>query len=134
MTVEPFREEKHYHYLQEWWEENDERDVDPAPTLSPFGAVVLDDIGKPVLAMFLYLAIGSKVAFIERLIGKPGLSVDEAKSAGMLAYYQLNAEAVRAGYTRIFAHTNRPGLERVLHGMGFHTIAKDGILLSKTIQ
>ena len=71
MKAKDFNPDRDLDTLLGWWREWNAEDVEPERSLSPFGAVVFDG-GDLILAGFLYPTMGSQVAFIERLVARPG--------------------------------------------------------------
>lgn len=132
MHVEPYRREKHFLTLADWWKYSDARDLDPEPSLSPFGAVAMDKQGI-VMAGWLYLCIGVKVAFIERFVGRPGLPLLTARDAGELLLAHFITEARASDYTQLFVHACRPGMVRSLEKLGFAELEPEAKLMSRRI-
>ena len=107
--------------LREWWAGRDLGTL-PDDVLPPVGFVASDDHG-PAAAAWLYQPAGCRVAIIDWLVTRPGLSLLDGRAACRAVFAALEARADSDGATRIFATVARPGMLREARACGFQVAA-----------
>ncbi len=132
MTVERYDREKHLDTLMEWWKHYGIADRIKADTLPPHGAVAGDDNG-PGMAGFVYLAIGCKVCFFERLLARPGNTPKQSRQMGHAIYTLLKNQASLMGYKEGFAHVEDRRMVREAQAVGFQIAVPEATILHKQL-
>ena len=120
MIVEPYCAANHYHEIMSWFEARGMGELIDPCSISPFGAVAIRD-DQPIMAGFLYLAVGTNVAFMERFIARPGNTLVAGKQAGGALVEVLRNIAMKYGYRHIYANVANPVLARIAEQWGFRS-------------
>lgn len=126
LQLRPFEAERDYQDFFDWYAA---RGV-IAPlreVLPPIGAVIYRDYGErreTVGMIFLYLAQGVGVSFMEHLVARPGLTTRQVREIAVhfLNYFKMLSS--KMGYGLIVAHTVRP-ISRLMQHEGWSKIAGD---------
>lgn len=128
MFSEHYDPERHLPTLRSWWDEYGVLDRIDERTISPFGAVVLDQSG-PAMVGWIYLALGCEAAFVERVYARPGNTPSLSRKAGIFMLQHLERIARTHGYSSIFSHVERPALVREMEQCGFTSLGPGTILV-----
>ena len=104
-----------YPKLCEWCEFH-ERRPPPEASLPPLGLCVFSTDGfvnDNLIFVFLYLAQGVGVCFLEHLVSRPGMTAGQARRATVVACDHFKRLAGSMGYRLMVAHTLR-GIARLM--------------------
>lgn len=104
----------------------------PRELLPPIGQIAFAD-GEDLAAMWLYLAAGSPVAFIEYAVSKPGVPVSLAAKALMTIEEVLGSVAVMFNCRLLVAHV-RPAFTRYMKRTGWTGGASNLVAMYKAIK
>ena len=99
LQLRPFEAERDYEDFRVWYEDHG-RGAPPEEFLPPIGVVVYRDYGDKVEKtgmLFLYLAQGVGVGFVEHLVVPPGLTTAQAREIAVVALDYLRPFAARDG-------------------------------------
>lgn len=101
--------------------------------LPPVGAVAMDTDGFKLAAAWLYQPLGCRVAIIDWLITRPGLTADASRLACQSVLAELSKQAKARGFTILFCSVSRPGMLREAEACGFTICAENVTHLFKPL-
>ena len=127
LQLRPFEPDRDYDDFYDWYEAHGS--VAPVRALlPPIGAVIYRDFGdrqEKVGMIFLYLAQGVPVSFMEHLVARPGLTTRQVREIAVCALNYFKMLGKQMGYGLIVAHTVRP-ISRLMQHEGWSKMA-DGL-------
>ena len=134
MTPVAYNADDHLETLVEWWEIHHGvgNRIDPE-ILSPLGGVVIDGAGLPIMAGFVFIAHGCRLAFIELLVARPGNHPRTSRAAGKILFEFLRNQAVMWGAKVAYAHAEDERMIPEMERVGFQ-VESTGALLRKDLQ
>jgi len=103
------------------WSEAHGRTAPPEACLPPIGVVVFSTDGfiqDDKVFLFLYLAQGVGVCFLEHLVAKPRQTTSQTRAATVAAVTHLKALSRGMGYFLMIAHTVQ-GIARLMQHEGW---------------
>ena len=135
LQLRPFEPDRDYQDFYDWYEAHGT--VAPVRALlPPIGAVIYRDFGdrqEKVGMIFLYLAQGVPVSFMEHLVARPGLTTRQVRDIAVhfLNYFKMLGP--KMGYGLIVAHTVR-SISRLMQHEGWSKIAGelDSLVITTT--
>ena len=117
-----------YDMICDWFEGHSRRNPDgrirvpPIEVFPPIGQIAYryseEEENEDLAAMWLYLAQGSPVCFLEHVITKPGLNVSQAVKALNAIFTCMKMLANKEGYLFMATHSP-PGLVRYMLKLGW---------------
>lgn len=138
LQIREFKADPDYAMVCQWFEEHKKREAfnetlvaPPLEWLPPIGIIVYRTDGfhqEDMGALWLYLAAGSPVCFVEHVITKPGLRFATAALALMEAQKYLKGLALSMGYKLMIAHTLLP-IARYLKRDNWHEGERDMVTM-----
>lgn len=106
-----------YQVVNSWWRRHNESDL-PETMLPPLGVMVEQD-GKPIVALWCYECFGIGVCFLEWPCSRPGLDRKQATEAFGYALKACIALAKSHGDYSVFRCSTLAPIARVLPKFGF---------------
>lgn len=138
LQLRKFDADRDYEMICEWFKGHkrsfsDNTEAIPKDILPPLGWVVFNvDVEnneeEELAAVWLYLAMGAPVCFIEHVITKPGISAKTAKLALLHVATSCKATALSLGYALMVAHTI-PVIARYMKNQGWFKAADDTVTM-----
>lgn len=118
LQIREFKADPDYAMVCQWFEEHKKREAyhemlvaPPLSLLPPIGIIVYRTDGfhsEDLAALWMYLAAGAPVCFVEHVITHPGQRLATSKLALIEAHKYLKGLALRLGYKLMIAHTLLP--------------------------
>lgn len=129
-NVRPY-EKPDWETVSGWWDVHAHGSGIVQALLPPLGVVVEMD-EKPVCAVWLYMAAGIGVCWLEYPVSAPGLKFHDAKEAFHLAVSALEKAAKANDYGVMIAHT-LPAIARVMRSFGFREETRKKVTTLKVL-
>lgn len=114
------------------WREERGQGTLPDGVLPETGFVIHDNEGAAVM-VWLYLTIGSKVAFIDWLVSRPGIPAHRVRFLSRQLFAQVEEVARACGVQYLFCSTSRSALSREFARVGFQPSGESHFHLTKTL-
>jgi hypothetical protein len=116
--------------VSQWWADHDQG-MFPEALLPPVG-IVVEHGGEPIAAIWLYMAVGIGVCWLEYPVSRPGISLKDSTVAFGLAIRALEKVAKTHDYGVMLAHT-LPGIARVMRSFGFRSENRKKVTVLKSL-
>lgn len=116
MRIEPITP-AHLPEILSWWPARGEGDMQPE-LLPPAGFVAIDGVG-PAAAAWLARIEGTPLAWVDWLVGRPGIGSMTARAACREVFAALEAHAREIGVRMLFAAACRHALVPEFQACGF---------------
>ena len=126
LQLRPFEAERDYLDFCSWYQAHG-RTAPPKELLPPIGVIVYRDYGdrqEKTGMLFLYIAQGVGVAFVEYFVTPAGLTAGKAREIAVAGMDHLKIVARKLGYSVIVAHTVR-GISRLMQHEGWTKTARE---------
>lgn len=121
-----------YGIIKEWWQESNE--VPPLPDMMPEdSSFVLEYENEPLVAITLYLTNSSRVAWIDNLIGKPGIDRVIRKAGVQRIVRHTEEFAKEKGYKSTFCFSEKGKLISYYQSLGYMPTLSNVTTLIKEI-
>lgn len=114
-----------------WWRAHGQGAF-PFQMLPPCG-IVAEIGGKPVAAIWMYMAVGVGICWLEWPVSLPGLSLAESKEAFTQLVEAMDMVAASHNYGLMMAHT-LPPIARIMKGLGFSAENRTKITIVRKVS